>query len=95
MIDYKMTELDHKILKVCETPKASRQIADELCASYKTVQWKLGRLKMLGLVKSIRSQKKNDEFHGYRYIRVENATMPEQAKKPYQPLGMCILGVWL
>lgn len=95
MIAYKVTELDHKILKVCETPMASRAIAEQLGASYKTVQWKIGRLKMLGLLKSIRSQKKNSEFYGYRYVRVEGAKIPTAANKPYEPLGMCILGVWL
>lgn len=94
--EYKMTQLDHDILRVCDTPKTSREVADELGANYRTVQWKVGQLKTLGLLEKSRRQTKDEKDHNYRYLRIEDA-IPDNVnlKKEYQPLGMCIMGVWM
>lgn len=94
--NYKMTQLDHDILRVCDTPKTSREVAEELSASYKTVQWKIGQLRFLGLLEKSRKQTKDEKDHNYKYIRVEDA-IPDNVKltKEYKPLGICVMGVWL
>lgn len=94
---YTINELDHEILRVCATPKSTREISEELGANMKTVQWKVGRLKNLGLLEGKRNQKKDSDFHSFRYKRVEGAELPAQTQtsKEYKPLGICVMGVWL
>ena len=91
-----MTQLDHDILRVCDTPKTSREVADELGANYRTVQFKIGQLKALGLLEKSRRQTKDEKDHNYKYLRIESAIPAElNIRKEYKPLGICVFGVWL
>ena len=94
--NYTMTDLDYSILRFCDTPKSSREIAEEFNANHRTVQFKVGQLKALGLLAKSKKQPEDDQHHKYRYVRTSVAIPTElNVKKEYKPLGICVMGVWL
>ena len=89
-----LSELDMLLLEICKTPKTSKEAAKEAEASLKTVQTKLGRLRKRGLMSVARHELSKPPYFAIRYETIENAT-PKEPKKPYEPVGMCIFGVWM
>ena len=89
----KLSELDRKILELCND-KTSRQIAEAADANHKTAQWRIKELRANGYIVSYR--RKSNAVNGYTYFykRTDKPVEDDQPKK-YQPLGMCVFGVWL
>lgn len=89
-----LSELDRQILDLCATPHSSREVATELGANLKTVQWALGKLRTAGMVVSKRHPLALAPYTVIKYETIPGAKPPEP-KKEYKPLGICVLGVWL
>ena len=89
----RISDLDRKILDHCND-KTSREIAEAANANYKTVQWRIKELKANEYIVSHR--RKSNAVNGYTfYYKRTDKPLEDYKPKEYQPLGMCVLGVWL
>lgn len=89
----KMSELDIQILDVCND-RTSKEIAQAAKANYRTVQSRIRYLKVEGYLDSYK--KKSNAVNGFSvYYRRTDKPLEGFRPKEYQPLGMCVFGVWL
>lgn len=84
-----MDYLDQLILETCKEPVSSGEIAKKLALNRRTLSQRLKKLDQKGAIKVVLT---NNTRHNQGRLYCANDT---KHYKPYQPLGMCIMGVWL
>ena len=77
----------------CSEPRRARDIAEHLGIEFGTAQWRITKLRKMKALDMHRTKKPKSKVYECWYTKVD--LQEPKVIKPYEPLGMCIWGVWM
>ena len=87
-----MDEHLKQIHEYCSEPRRARDVAEHFNVPMATIQWRIGRLRKMKALDMHRTKKKGSKVYDCWYTKKEIEIKIDP--KPYEPLGVCIWGVW-
>lgn len=88
-----LNKLERSVYDYCASPITTKELAEKLEVPQKTMQWVVAKLRRKGYLVMEKYKPPKSKTHTFRYTQAVVEVPVE--KKPYEPIGMCIFGVWM